>query len=281
VGKSWIPTACRASASVIPASTRLFSALERIITSARRTTFKQLRATVGDDPAGREGVPDIRAAHTLDPEGQGGMPGVPVRVLDDRHGLILHHEVMWKSGDVDHAVPMVEAAQARFPDLRAVSFDRGFHSPGNRVRPDGMPGCDAMPGKGYLNQAGWERESGDGSAAMRRRHPAVGSVTDSPGHRGLDRILAFGAGGFERTIALAVVATDVHRIGPLPLRKARKRQRRAAPPDGGPRIAPTTRNPRRAGAVTRAPTPLWDVEPGSEGTAILSVSAISLRSGDG
>jgi len=234
VGKSWIPTACRASASVIPASTRLFSALERIITSARRTTFKQLRATVGDDPAGREGVPDIRAAHTLDPEGQGGMPGVPVRVLDDRHGLILHHEVMWKSGDVDHAVPMVEAAQARFPDLRAVSFDRGFHSPGNRVRPDGMPGCDAMPGKGYLNQAGRERESGDGSAAMRRRHPAVGSVTDSPGHRGLDRILAFGAGGFERTIALAVVATDVHRIGPLPLRKARKRQRRAAPPDGGP-----------------------------------------------
>jgi len=43
--------------------------------------------------------------------------------------LILHHEVMWAEHDVDMAVPMVERARERFPELSVCSFDRGFHSP--------------------------------------------------------------------------------------------------------------------------------------------------------
>ncbi len=58
---------------------------------------------------------------------------------------------------------------------------------------------------------------------MRRWRPAVESATDSLGHRGLDRGMAFGTDGFAR-----VVATDVHRIGPLLRREARKRRPRAA-----------------------------------------------------
>ncbi len=115
-------------------------------------------------------------------------PGVPVRVLEDRQGLILHHEVMWEAGDVDHAVPMAGAARRAFPNLRALGFDRGFHSPGNRI------------------------------------HPAVESATDSLRHRGSDRALVFGAEGFGRTVALAVVATDGHRIV-LPLRRKERPRR--------------------------------------------------------
>ena len=40
---------------------------------------------------------------------------------------------MWKGSDVDCAVPMVEVAQVSFPDLRAVSFDRGFPSTARRT----------------------------------------------------------------------------------------------------------------------------------------------------
>ena len=61
--------------------------------------------------------------------------GVPVCILEDQHGFILHHEVMWQGNDVDYAVPIVETSRERFPDLRAVSFDRGFHSPENRGPP--------------------------------------------------------------------------------------------------------------------------------------------------
>jgi len=41
---------------------------------------------------------------------------------------------MWQGTDVDHAVPMVESAQRHCPELRSVSFDRGFHSVPNRQR---------------------------------------------------------------------------------------------------------------------------------------------------
>ena len=44
--------------------------------------------------------------------------GVPVCILEDQHGFVLHHRVMWKGSDVDYAVPMVEGAQARHPNLR-------------------------------------------------------------------------------------------------------------------------------------------------------------------
>ena len=70
-------------------------------------------------------------------KGKAGTPvelGVPVCVLEDNHGFILHHEVMWQGSDVDYAQPMIRETQARFPELRWCSFDRGFHSPENRLR---------------------------------------------------------------------------------------------------------------------------------------------------
>ncbi len=164
-------------------------------------------------------------------KGKAGCPvelGVPVCILEDQHGFILHHEVMWKGTDVDGAVPMVEAAQESFPDLRAVSFDRGFHSPENRVRLDALLDCNALPKKGYMNKTELEREQEAEFAAMRRRHPAVESAINNLEHRGLDRVLAHGAKGFARTVALSVVALNVRRIGLLLRRKARKRSRRAA-----------------------------------------------------
>ena len=160
-------------------------------------------------------------------KGKAGCPvelGVPVCILEDRHGFVLHHKIMWEGSDVDYAVPMVEAAQARFPHLRAVSFDRGFHSPGNRVRLDALLDHNVLPKKGYLNKAGREREQGEEFAAMRRQHPAVESAINNLEHRGLDRVLAYGAEGFARVVALSVVALNIHRIGLLLRRKARRRR---------------------------------------------------------
>ena len=90
---------------------------------------------------------------------------------------------MLKGGDVDRAAPMVEVAQARFPDLWAASFDRGLHSPENRVRLDGLLDCNALPKKGYLSKGDRERGSGEDFAAMRRQHSAVESAINSLEHR--------------------------------------------------------------------------------------------------
>ncbi len=160
-------------------------------------------------------------------KGKAGRPvelGVPVCILEDQHGFVLHHEVIWRGHDVDVAVPMVERSRARFPDLRAASFDRGFHSPGNRVRLDDLLDHNVLPKKGYLNKVDRERERGDAFVAMRRQHPAVESAINNLGHRGLDRVLAHGAEGFARVVALSVVALNIHRIGLLLRRKARRRR---------------------------------------------------------
>ena len=55
---------------------------------------------------------------------------------------------MWVGSDVDYAGPMVETAEARFPDLRALSFDRGFHSPGNRFRLEDLFDHKVLPKTG-------------------------------------------------------------------------------------------------------------------------------------
>ena len=169
-------------------------------------------------------------------KGKAGCPvelGVPVCVIEDQHQFILHHVVMWKEGsDVDMAVPMVEATQALFPDLRVCSFDRGFHSPDNRIRLNQLLDLNALPGKGRLSKANQEREAEPAFLEARKQHPAVESAINHLEHHGLDRILSHGAAGFKRSVALSILGANIHRLG-LILRKQarnaeRRRRRRAA-----------------------------------------------------
>ncbi len=151
-------------------------------------------------------------------KGKAGTPvelGVPVCVLEDNHGFILHHEVMWQGSDVDYAQPMIRETQARFPELRWCSFDRGFHSPENRLVLDELLDHNVLPRKGYLSKAGRAREQDPVFVAMRRQHPAIESAINNLEHRGLDRVRAFGADGFARVVALSIVAFNIHRIGLL------------------------------------------------------------------
>ena len=154
--------------------------------------------------------------------------GVPVAIIEDQFGFILHHEVLWEGEDVDVAVPMVQAAQALYPELRACSFDRGFHSPDNRVLLDGLLDVNALPGKGYLSKANREREAEEPFVAARRAHPAVESAINGLEHRGLDRVRSHGADGFARTVALSMLAANLHRIGLLLQKRERKRRQRVA-----------------------------------------------------
>ena len=164
-------------------------------------------------------------------KGKAGTPvelGVPVALIEDQYQFILHHKILWEGEDVDVAVPMVQEAQALYPELRACSFDRGFHSPANRVRLDTLLDVNALPRKGYLSKADREREEEESFAAARRAHPAIESAINGLEHRGLDRVRSHGADGFARTVALSVLAANLHRIGLLLQKRERKRQQRVA-----------------------------------------------------
>jgi IS5 family transposase len=114
------------------------------------------------------------------------------------------------------------------PELRACSFDRGFHSRDNRVRLDALLDVNALPGRGYLSRADREREEEESFVAARRAHPAIESAINGLEHRGLDRVRSHGADGFARTVALSVLAANLHRIGLILQKRERKRQRLVA-----------------------------------------------------
>ena len=164
-------------------------------------------------------------------KGKAGTPvelGVPVCVVEDQHQFILHHKVLWSGSDVDAAVAMVEETQAIHPDLRVCSFDRGFHSPSNRARLDGLLELNVLPRKGRPSRADRERESDEAFAAARRQHPAVESAINALEHRGLDRVRNRGADGFALAVALSVLAANLHRLGRLLRQRERRRRPRAA-----------------------------------------------------
>jgi IS5 family transposase len=149
-------------------------------------------------------------------KGKAGVPvelGLKVCILEDQYRFILHHQVMQKQTDDQVAVSMVEKSQAHFPNLRAVSFDKGFHSPANRLALEERLALVALPKKGRLSVADGERETAPDFIKARRQHSAVESAINGLESFGLDLCPDHGISGFKRYVALAVLARNVHRLG--------------------------------------------------------------------
>lgn len=169
-----------------------------------------------------------------------GKAGVPVElgvcVLEDQHQFILHHRIMWNETDDKIALAMVEATQSHYPDLRQCSFDKGFYTPANRNGLETLLDQVILPKKGRLSEQDKEREYSDDFIQARHQHSAIESCINNLEVRGLDRCLSYGKHGFERHVALSVVACNLHHIGLLLQRQERarlekekrKRQRLAA-----------------------------------------------------
>ena len=135
---------------------------------------------------------DLRAATRWISKGKAGCPvelGVPVCILEDRHGSCSI------TGHVGTATSTTRSERGRageVPRSPAVSFDRGFHSPGNRVRLDELLDDNVLPKKGYLNKATWSARGTKvsprcGGSILRSSRRSTTSDT------ALDRVLAQGA----------------------------------------------------------------------------------------
>ena len=140
-------------------------------------------------------------------------PGVPVCIVEDRASN-------WSCTTASRGRKTTWMRRFRccrrpspcFRRWRGCSFDRGFHGPSNRVRLDALLDCNALPAKGTLSQKAREREACPKFAAARRQHPEVESAIHNLECRGLDRVRAHGRDGFARTVALAILAANLHRI---------------------------------------------------------------------
>jgi len=149
-------------------------------------------------------------------KGKAGVPvelGLRVAVVEDQHRFILHHQVMAKTTDDQIAVALVEHTQTRFPGVKAMSFDKGFHSPSNRTELKQRLENLILPKKGRLSEADKARESNPEFVRLRRQHSAVESAINALGVHGLDKCPDHGIDGFKRYVALAIVARNIQRLG--------------------------------------------------------------------
>lgn len=163
-------------------------------------------------------------------KGKAGVPvelGVRVSVLEDQHQFILHHRIMWQETDDKVAVPMIKEAQQRYPMITQCSFDKGYYSKENLIVLNDHLEHVIMPKKGRCNQGEKAWQDSDVFKRARRQHSAVEACINNLEVRGLDRCLSIGRDGFERHVALSIVATNVHRIGLLLQRKEQARLKRA------------------------------------------------------
>ncbi len=162
-------------------------------------------------------------------KGKAGVPvelGMRVCVMEDQYRFILHHRVMEKETDDKVAVSMVKDTQETFPDLRSVSFDKGFHSPQNQEDLAQLLDQIGLPRKGRLSEAAREYQQSEAFKHARHQHAAVESAINALEVHGLDMCPDHGINGFKRYVALAVLTRNIHRMGDITWQRDRERERR-------------------------------------------------------
>jgi hypothetical protein len=151
--------------------------------------------------------------------------GLPVCIVEDQFGFILHHQVMKKTTDSAIAVSIVEETKKRFSNLYSISYDKGFHSQPNQTELIPLVKKVVLPKKGKLSVADKARESEPEFKRLRRKHSAVESAINGLEVHGLDICPDDGIEGFERYVALAVLSRKIHQFGALLLKQDASRHR--------------------------------------------------------
>jgi len=139
--------------------------------------------------------------------------GVRVSIVEDTFGFILHHRVMQNETDDKVAVAIIQDTQSLHPDLRSCSFDKGYYSPANCEALEKCLDFVVLPKKGKLSAQGRQTEHSCEFRSRRRQHSAVESAINALENHGLDRCPDKGISGFERYVALAVLARNFEKLG--------------------------------------------------------------------
>lgn len=165
-------------------------------------------------------------------KGKAGVPqelGLKVCIVEDQYQFILHYRVMEKETDDYVAVQMAQETKQRFSDFNRCSYDKGFHSPTNRVQLEQVLDKVVLPRKGKLSVQDKEREHSPEFVQSRHQHSAVESAINAVENHGLDRCLDHGREGFRRYVGLAVVARNIQILGHIlqqrELKRHQKRQK--------------------------------------------------------
>ncbi len=195
--------------------------------AVRQIDQTERRVLKGEEIPHEEKVFSIFEPHTeWISKGKAGVPqelGLRVCVMEDQYQFILHHHVMEQETDDVIAIQMAQTSQKKFPSLRSVSYDKGFHSQNNQKVLSEQLDLLALPRKGKLSEAAKAHEYSDEFRQARKKHSAVESAINALEVHGLDRCPDRGIDGFKRYVALAVVARNIQRMGAILQKQAQRK----------------------------------------------------------
>lgn len=145
--------------------------------------------------------------------------GIKVCIIEDQYQFILNHKVMRKQTDDQVAIAIIEETKRYFSNLKTCSFDKGFHSPENQKRLNKSLDNVALSHKGKRSKKIKELESSEAWQTAHAKHSAVESAINALQVHGLDLCPDRGRLGFDRYVALAIVARNLQRIGAILIAK--------------------------------------------------------------
>ena len=140
---------------------------------------------------------------------------------------------MNKKQDKDIAVELAQKSLTAFPNIKSMSFDKGFHSKNdtdgnnNRTFIEAMGIQAHLPIKGKRNKADALREYSEEFGKARKQHPAVESAVNALESHGLDRCPDRGQDRYDRYAAVAISSSNIHNIGAILMKREQSRKKRA------------------------------------------------------
>lgn len=151
-------------------------------------------------------------------KGKAGVPvefGLRVCIIEDQDQFILYHKIAQKQTDDKLAIPMIDETKQRFQNLTSCSFDKGFYTKENHEQLNQRLELSVLPKKGKLSKKDQEAQNDKDFVKQRHQHSAVESAINALQVHGLDKCCDHGIDGFERYVALAVVARNIQRLGAI------------------------------------------------------------------
>jgi len=144
-------------------------------------------------------------------------------VFEDAAGFIVHHSLMQRDQcDSQVAVAETKTVQKRFVNrVQRLSFDRGFHSPGNQEQLSDLVPHLCLPKPGAKQSVKQLADADEDFLAAKQHHSGIESAIGAlQSGNGLERCRDRSEVGFERYLSMAILGRNLHTLGRLLIAEA-------------------------------------------------------------
>lgn len=153
--------------------------------------------------------------------------GKKLAITTDQHHLIVDWQIAENQTDNQLTIPIAKRVCKKY-NVKSLSVDRGFSDKSDKEELEQLIPQVIMPKKGKRNQEEKALEEAPAFKRLKNKHNAVESNINELEKRGLNRCPDRTRPNFNRYIALAVTAYNLHKIGRELLAQAKAKEKKIA-----------------------------------------------------